>query len=57
MAALGTAGIRTHARVRDHYSAGILEPLGVVDCVRASVCHYNSLEEVERFLAAVNDLV
>ena len=33
--------------------AGVLVPLGVEDCVRASVCHYNTVEEVERFLAAV----
>ncbi len=50
---LEAAGVRTHARRRDHYSAGVLVPLGVEDCVRASVCHYNTVAEVERFLAAV----
>ena len=53
---LEAAGVRTHARRRDHYSAGVLVPLGVEDCVRASVCHYNTVDEVERFLAAVGRL-
>ncbi len=55
--ALGADGVRVHVRRRDHYSAGILEPLGLEDCVRASVCHYNSVAEVERLLAAVHRLV
>lgn len=55
--ALGTDGVRAHIRRRDQYSAGILEPLGLEDCVRASVCHYNSTEEVERLLATINRLV
>lgn len=54
--ALNTDGVRTHARKRDYYSAGILVPLGIEDCVRASVCHYNSLAEVEQMLATVNRL-
>ena len=55
--ALNGDGVRTHVRKRDHYSAGILVPLGVTSCVRASVCHYNSLDEVEALLATVNRLV
>jgi selenocysteine lyase/cysteine desulfurase len=54
--ALNTDGVRTHVRKRDHYSSGILVPLGVESCVRASVCHYNSLDEVEALLATVNRL-
>lgn len=54
--ALNEDGVRTHARKRDHYSAGVLEPLGVNDCVRASASHYNSIAEVEQFLATVNRL-
>ena len=53
VAALEADGVRTHARKRDAYSAGVLVPLGVEDCVRASVCHYNTVGEVERFLATV----
>ncbi len=56
VAALNADGVRTHARKRDHFSAGILIPLGIDDCVRASVCHYNSIAEVERLLATVNRL-
>ena len=52
--ALNADGVRTHVRKRDHYSAGILVPIGVESCVRASVCHYNSLDEVEALLATIN---
>jgi selenocysteine lyase/cysteine desulfurase len=53
---LNVDGVRTHARKRDYYSAGVLEPLGIENCVRASVSHYNSRTEVERMLATVNRL-
>ena len=56
VSALEADGVRTHARKRDYYSAGVLGPLGVEDCIRASVCHYNTLDEVARFLATVNRL-
>jgi selenocysteine lyase/cysteine desulfurase len=55
--ALNDDGVRAHVRKRDHYSSGILVPLGVESCVRASVCHYNSLDEIEALLATVNRLV
>ncbi len=54
--ALNADGVRTHARKRDYYSAGVLEPLGLENCVRASASHYNSRAEVERMLATVNRL-
>ncbi|MCP4084375.1 MAG: aminotransferase class V-fold PLP-dependent enzyme [Actinomycetia bacterium] len=54
--ALNAAGVRTHARRRDYYSAGILVPLGVESCVRASISHYNSIAEVEQMLHVVADL-
>lgn len=54
---LNADGVRTHARKRDHYSATVLEPLGVENCVRASMSHYNTREEVERLLATVNRIV
>jgi cysteine desulfurase / selenocysteine lyase len=43
-------GIRVHARISDAYSGHILEALGIEDCLRVSMCHYNSPEEVRSFL-------
>ncbi len=54
--ALNADGVRTHARKRDYFSAGVLEPLGLENCVRASASHYNTRAEVERLLATVNRL-
>ncbi|WP_120499517.1 aminotransferase class V-fold PLP-dependent enzyme [Roseovarius sp. EL26] len=53
---LNTAGIRTHVRKADHYSGNILTPLGMDSCIRVSMCHYNSIEEVAKFLATVKEL-
>ncbi len=53
---LNADGVRTHARKRDYYSAGVLEPLGLENCVRASASHYNTRSEVEQMLATVNRL-
>jgi len=53
---LNNDGVRTHARKRDYYSAGVLVPLGIENCVRASASHYNSRAEVERLLGTVNRL-
>jgi len=49
-------GIRTHARKNDLYSGNILEPLGLDDCVRVSMCHYNTEREVAQFLIAVRSI-
>ena len=46
-------GIRTHLRKADHYSGNVLTPLGQADCIRVSLCHYNSMDEVRAFLAAM----
>src|SRR5690606_31399792 len=46
-------GMRVHIRKDDHYCGNILHPLGLADCVRVSVCHYNTTAEVARFLAAM----
>ncbi len=51
--ALNAAGIRTHIRRADHYSGGVLRPLGMDACIRVSLCHYNTLDEVGAFLDAV----
>jgi selenocysteine lyase/cysteine desulfurase len=54
--ALNADGVRTHARKQDYYSAGVLQPLGIESCIRASAGHYNSLSEIEQLLATVNRL-
>jgi selenocysteine lyase/cysteine desulfurase len=53
---LNDQGIRTHIRKADHYSGNILTPLGLQAAVRVSMCHYNSLEEVTAFLAAMKSI-
>lgn len=55
--ALRQRGIRTHTRKADHYSGSVLRPLGLESCVRVSLCHYNSPEEVARFLAAMEEII
>lgn len=57
VAALNDQGIRTHSRKADHYSGNVLEPLGLPSCVRVSLCHYNTEQEVAQFLAAMSDIV
>lgn len=56
VAFLGARGIRVHQRKADNYSGNVLRPLGLADCVRVSVCHYNTLGEVAELLAAMRDL-
>jgi selenocysteine lyase/cysteine desulfurase len=56
VAQLNAQGIRTHVRKADHYSGNVLNPLGLGAAVRVSLCHYNSLGEVARFLAAMKDI-
>ncbi len=56
VAKLNAQGIRTHLRKPDHYSASVLEPLGLDGCIRASMCHYNSKAEVAQFLAAMKTI-
>lgn len=56
VARLNAQGIRTHIRKADHYSGNILTPLDMTAAVRVSLCHYNSLEDVRTFLAAMKDI-
>ncbi|WP_298921941.1 aminotransferase class V-fold PLP-dependent enzyme [uncultured Roseobacter sp.] len=56
VARLNAQGIRTHIRKADHYSGNILTPLGLEAAVRVSMCHYNSVEEVSTFLAAMKEI-
>lgn len=53
---LNNQGIRTHTRKADHYSGNVLQPLGHSDCIRISLCHYNTESEVAGLLAAVKEL-
>jgi cysteine desulfurase/selenocysteine lyase len=57
VAELNARGIRTHTRKADYYSANVLDPLGRPTCIRASMCHYNSGDEVLRFLAELDDII
>lgn len=50
---LAKHGIRVHIRKNDHYCGNVLTPLGMDDCIRVSVSHYNSLAEVAQFLSAM----
>ena len=56
VSALRDRGIRVHVRKNDHYSGNILNPLGKQDCVRVSLCHYNTEEEVAQFLDAMAEI-
>lgn len=47
---LNENGVRTHTRKADHYSANVLTPLGLSDCIRVSLCHYNTEQEIARML-------
>ncbi|MEM9279022.1 MAG: aminotransferase class V-fold PLP-dependent enzyme [Pseudomonadota bacterium] len=53
---LEEAGVRVHIRKADNYSGNVLEPLGLPDCIRVSTCHYNSEQEVAKFLTAMAEI-
>ncbi len=55
--ALRTYNIRAHVRKDDHYSGNILTPLGWSDCVRISLCHYNTTAEAKSLLSAMAKIV
>jgi cysteine desulfurase/selenocysteine lyase len=57
VSALSDKGIRVHVRKNDHYSGNILIPLGQPSCVRVSLCHYNTSDEVRTFLKAMNEIL
>jgi len=57
IAALNERGIRCHIRKADHYSGNVLDPLGRPDCIRVSMCHYNTVAEVAQFLTAMQEIV
>ena len=49
-------GIRLAARIKDSYSTNALEGLGWPDGVRLSAGHYNTPEEIDRFLKATKEI-
>ena len=57
VAALNARGIRTHIRKADHYSGNVLVPLSLESCVRISLCHYNTSDEVLAMLAALDEIL
>ncbi len=54
---LNADGVRTHVRKNDYFSGNILTPLNRKTCVRVSMCHYNSLDEVMRFLRSMESII
>ena len=57
VSAMRDHNIRAHVRKDDHYSSNILNPLGWTDCVRISLCHYNTTEEVTSLLSVLAKIV
>jgi len=55
--ALNHRGIRTHVRKNDHYSSNILTPINQDSCIRVSMCHYNTVQEVKEFLNASKEIL
>jgi selenocysteine lyase/cysteine desulfurase len=53
---LNKEGIRTHVRKADHYSGNILLPLLLPDCIRISMCHYNTIQEVSQLLTVMRGI-
>lgn len=53
---LNEQGIRTHTRKADHYSGNVLDPLGLADCIRISLCHYNTTQEIAQLLGALKEM-
>ena len=54
---LNDDGIRTHVRKNDYFSGNILTPLDMETCVRVSMCHYNSIEEIKSFLSSMENII
>lgn len=54
---LNQKGIRTHVRRNDYFSGSILEPLGLETCIRISMAHYNTGQEVLKLLHALDEII
>ena len=57
VADLNARGIRTHVRKADYFSGNILKPLERPTCIRVSMAHYNTAEEVLTFLRELDAIV
>ena len=57
VADLNTKGIRTHVRKADYFSGNILQPLDRPTCIRVSMCHYNTADEVLCFLREIEAII
>lgn len=57
VARLGEHGIRVHARKDDTFSGNILRPLGLPSVTRISLAHYNSIDEVDQCLVALEKIL
>ncbi|MCC3861129.1 aminotransferase class V-fold PLP-dependent enzyme [Pseudemcibacter aquimaris] len=57
VSALSDRQIRVHVRKNDHYSGNVLIPLNQPSCIRVSMCHYNTAEEIITFLKAIKEIV
>lgn len=57
VARLNANGIRTHVRKADYFSGNILNPLGRPTCIRVSMGHYNTDDEVLRFLDELEAII
>ena len=57
VAELNQRGIRTHVRKADYFSGNILTPLNRPTCIRVSMCHYNTADEVLKFLRDLQEII
>lgn len=57
VAKLNARGVRTHVRKADHFSSNILDPLGQPSCIRVSMAHYNTGDEILRFLGELEAII
>lgn len=57
VAELNAKGIRTHVRKADYFSGNILTPLGRETCIRVSMAHYNTADEVLCFLREMDAIL
>jgi cysteine desulfurase/selenocysteine lyase len=57
VAGLNARGIRTHVRKADYFSGNVLVPLGQPSCIRVSMCHYNTSDEILHFLSELEAII
>ena len=57
VSALNQRGVRTHVRKADYFSGNILTPLNRPTCIRVSMAHYNTADEVLKFLRELETII